>query len=264
LIRKQNAHIQWLEFELLAEIPNLVHGVFLRRGGVSQDAYASLNVCRTTKDIPEHVEENRRRILKTLNLERLISAQQIHQTHIECVYEPKEEFSDCDGLMTSQNTWGLLIQHADCQAALFYDPIKKVIASIHAGWRGQVKNIYQTVILKMRTAFGSDPKDLLVCISPSLGPQNSEFKNYREEFPEIFWQFQIKPFYFDLWAIARFQLEQAGILSHHLEIAQIDTYAHPDDFYSYRREKAAGRREKITGCHATVIALQPLSDPLDA
>lgn len=193
--------------------------------------------------------------METLKLEKLISAHQVHGINIEHVEMPKEEFLNCDGLMTSHKNWGLLTLHADCQAVIFYDPIHKAIANIHAGWRGQVQNIYRETISKMALTFGTLSQDLIVCISPSLGPQNSEFKNFRTELPEQFWQFQVKPMYFDLWAIAQHQLEACGVLSHHIEIAKIDTYAHPLDFYSYRREKAAGRKEKITGCHGTVIAL---------
>lgn len=178
----------------------------------------------------------------------MISGDLVHGIHIEHVKTPKEEFLDCDGLMTSHKDWGLLIDHADCQAAIFYDPVHKAIANIHAGWRGQVQNIYRETILKMAQTFGTQPRDLLVCISPSLGPQNGEFKNYVDELPKEFWRFQIKPTYFDLWAITKHELETCGVLPHHIEMAEMDTYAHPSDFYSYRREKTTGR-------HGTVIAL---------
>ena len=255
MLRKKKGNIEWLEFELLANEPNIAHGVFLRHGGVSQGTFASLNAVRGSGDQEKNIQENRSLIRKTLQLDKLISAWHAHAAHLEHVTSPREEFLECDGLMTAQKNWGLLAVHSDCQAALFYDPICKAVASVHAGWRGQAQNIYQKAITKMSQVFGSKPQDLLACISPSLGPQNAEFINYRLELPEEFWQFQIKPTYFDLWAIAQHQLEACGILRHHIEIAKIDTYAHPEDFFSYRREKAKGRKEKITGGHGTVIAL---------
>jgi polyphenol oxidase len=254
MIRKKNGGIEWLEFELFADIPHLIHGVFLRHGGASEGNYSSLNVLRGSRDDPKNVEENRRRICACLNVKGLISVRQIHGTQIKCVKKIKDEFFDYDGLISSEKNWGLLICHADCQAALFYDPIRRAIANVHAGWRGQANGIYQKTIAAMQGSFGSRPHDLLVCISPSLGPNNSEFKNFKTELPEKFWSFQIKPLYFDLWAVARAELEEAGILPHHLQIAEIDTYAHPEDFFSYRREKAAGHKEKITGGHGSIIA----------
>ena len=141
-----------------------------------------------------------------------------------------------------------MIKHADCQAAIFYDPVHKALANVHCGWRGNVKNIYRVAVQKMKFTFGTNPKDLLVGISPSLGPDHSEFIHYQTEWPEEFWRFQVRPNYLDLWAIARDQLEQCGLLPHHIEVAGICTFANPQDFFSHRRDK-------ITGRHATVAML---------
>jgi polyphenol oxidase len=256
MIRKKKGDIEWLEFELFADHPKLVHGVFLRRGGVSQAPYDSLNAIKEVGDDLERVQENRKRIQEAFRLEGLIGAYHIHETSIEWIKEPREEIGEKDGMMTSScKGWGLLALHADCQAAIFYDPVHHAVAAVHAGWRGQVKNIYSQTVSQMEEAFHSRPEDLLVAISPSLGPQNSEFKNFQAELPEKFWSFQIKPTYFDLWSIARYQLQECGLLPHHIQIACIDTYANEQDFFSYRREKARGRQDKITGAHATVAAL---------
>ena len=141
-----------------------------------------------------------------------------------------------------------MIKHADCQAAIFYDPVHHAVSCVHAGWRGNVQNIYAHAIAFMAGKFHSQPADILVCISPSLGPHFSEFKNYKTEFPESFWPFQIRPNYFNLWEISRTQLQECGILPHHIEIASICTYANEQDFFSYRRDK-------VTGRNATVVAL---------
>ncbi len=255
MIRKKQGNIEWLEFELLANEPGIIHGVFLRHGGVSEESFTSLNVLEWGSDHTENVQKNRALIVETLKLEKLIAGHQKHGANVVHVTEQTEPYLQCDGLMTTQKNWGLMAMHADCQGTILYDPIHKAIATVHAGWRGQVQNIYREVICKMAHTFGTKPENLLVCISPSLGPQNSEFKHYRDELPEEFWSFQIKPTYFDLWAIAEHQLKGCGVLPHHLEIARIDTYANPSDFFSYRREKAAGRTEKITGSHGTVVAL---------
>lgn len=251
MIRKKCSEIEWLEFEIFAAHPELRHGVFLRHGGVSNSEYDSLNAIRASGDDPNNVRENRKRMCECLGISKLATARHVHDKEIKKV-DIAEHNDGYDGLMTAQVGLGLLATHADCQAAIFFDPINKVIATVHAGWKGQNKNVYQETVDRMKSSFGSQPQNLLVGISPSLGPENSEFIHYKKELVESFWNFQIKPTYFNLWEISRSQLLHAGILPHHLEIAGIDTYAHPKDFFSYRREKAAG---KVTGGHGTIAAL---------
>lgn len=159
-----------------------------------------------------------------------------------------QEAIGMDGLITSTPGLTLMMKHADCQIALIYDPKQHAAANIHSGWRGSVANIYKEAIQSMQRAFGSNPSNLLVCISPSLGPEAAEFIHYRTELPEEFWQFQVRPTYFDFWSIAEFQLQAAGILPHHIEIARLCTYANPHDYFSYRRDKTTGR-------HAACITL---------
>lgn len=257
MIRKKKGNIEWLEFELLTNLPGIAHGVFLRHGGISQGQCLSLNAKhKGTGDSILNVIENKRRIIDTLKIERLSSFEAAHGKNIEIVLGSSEQFFNCDGIMTRNIDEGLLSTHADCQAAIFYDPINHAIANVHAGWRGQVLNIYQATVDKMKKAFHTRPENILVGISPSLGPQHAEFTNYQTEFPHEFWEFQVKPTYFDLWAIARHQLEKCGLLPNHIEIANIDTYSHPEDFFSYRREKTASLlQENFTGCHGTVVAL---------
>ena len=154
------------------------------------------------------------------------------------------EMSIADGISTNVPGISLGITQADCQAAIFYDPVKHAFANVHCGWRGNVQDIFGKTVEYMRGHYGSNPKDLLVCVSPSLGPESSEFVNYRKELPESFLEFQFKPTYFDLWEISRWQLKNAGVLPHHIEIAGIDTFA-DDDYFSYRRDKACGRQATI-------------------
>lgn len=247
---KKNGAIRWLEFEQLQEFPEVVHGVFLRHGGRSKEPFASLNAGGSTGDDPIIVEQNRQLILNCLGLKELISSKQSHGIHIEEVPSISKIIDEgCDGLVTKQRGLGLMIKHADCQAALFYDPNQKVIANVHCGWRGNVQNIYEKTIVFLQTRMGCNPANILVCISPSLGPQAAQFLNHAQELPEAFSPFQHKPNYFDFWSIARFQLEQAGILPKHIEIAEMCTYSQSEDFFSYRREKKTGR-------HATIVALR--------
>lgn len=242
--------IKWLEFSIFSQIATLRHAVFLRHGGKSQGSWNSLNLSLCVGDCPEVVKKNRESIKATLKTETLIIPQQVHGKDIIDVKEGVIPLLVGDALVTSQKGIALAVLHADCQAALVYDPVREVIAAVHAGWRGLVHNIYAEVVQFLQKNYLSSPSDLLVGIAPSLSPENSEFLHYQQEFPRSFWKHMIaKPFHFNLWKIAEEQLMDAGILPHRIEIMQVDTYANPELFYSYRREKQSGR-------HATAILLR--------
>jgi YfiH family protein len=241
--------LEWLEFDLLAGIEALKHAVFLRQGGQSQGYFNGLNTSFDVGDVKSAVQANLARIQLEISSGKLFWAKQCHGTHIAHIQNnSSQESSNCDALATQERNLTLLIKHADCQATIFYDPINHAVANVHAGWRGSVLNIYANTIAWMQKRFGSKPSELLVCISPSLGPQEAEFIYYQKELPEEFWQFQVRPNYFDFWAISQHQLQQAGILAHHIETACISTYPNPQDYFSYRRDK-------ITGRHATCVTL---------
>ena len=246
--------LEWLEFDLLSDIPNLKHAVFLRKGGYSGGNFDSLNTSFDVGDHKDSVAANLEKIHYLLQENTPHSLQfyrckQVHTKNIETITEnsPKE-IPVCDALVTREPNKVLMINHADCQATIFYDPLHHVVANVHAGWRGNVINIYAETIQYMQKNFGSKPSELLVCISPSLGPDDAEFIHFSNELPQDFWSFQVKPTYFDLWAISSFQLQQKGILPHHIEIASISTYSNSLDYFSYRRDKTTGR-------HATCVFL---------
>lgn len=224
--RQSKRGIEWLEFELLSEFPNLSHAVFLRPSQEGKSKAERLQIMQAL-----------------LGDSSVIKVKQVHGAKV--IHIPSsEENLECDGLLTQKPNYLLTIQHADCQAAIFYDPVKKILGNVHAGWRGQVKNIYGEMVRQMKD-LGSDPSDILVAISPSLGPCCAEFVHYQDEFPCSFWQFQVPSSsegspHFNLWAITQWQLEELGVLPHHIEIAGICTKCHPKDFFSYRRGQRFG------------------------
>lgn len=162
----------------------------------------------------------------------------------------KTPLPPCDGIMTNCKKIALVGLHADCQVAIFYDPVQEAIAVVHAGWRGQVQEIYAECIRSMGKEFSSHPSHLRVAISPSLGPAHSEFIHHKKEIPESWSAFLSGSCHFDLWQVAKWQLMQAGILQEHIELAGICTYASSNDYFSYRRDKG------ILGHNATVACLR--------
>lgn len=251
MIHKQHDDLRWLEFELLAQFRELRHGVFLRHGGYSQGAYDSLNLSTTMGDKPENVEANILKAKSVFGITQLASAEQVHKDGIVLVNDQNfSQLDPNDALTTNCIEIGLKIVHADCQAAIFYDPCNRALATVHCGWRGHVCNIYAKTIAAMIKSYGTNPANLYVAIAPSLGPNHAEFINYRLEFPESFWDFRVNECHFDLWALASWQLKQAKILESHIQIAKMCTYANQLDCFSYRRSK------RITGAHGTIACLQ--------
>lgn len=248
MIEKEKEGIRFLEFELFSEFSNLKHAIFLREGGFSKKCYHSLNLSYLVGDEEAIVKENEKKVRLIMGCERLVRGNLCHGKRIVDISSLDTKMLS-DGIATKKGGFGLLSTHADCQTALFYDPIQKAIANIHAGYRGSVQNIYQETINFMKKTYGSNEKDLHVAISPSLGPMQAEFINYKKELPETFWEFETVPNHFDFWEISNRQLLNAGLLPHHIQIAKIDTFSNEKDYFSYRRDK-------ITGRNASFIALK--------
>ncbi|UCD66347.1 MAG: laccase domain-containing protein, partial [Deltaproteobacteria bacterium] len=129
---------------------------------------------------------------------------------------------------------------------MLYDHAKKVVGIAHAGWRGSVANIIASTVSAMSDAFATDPVDLIAAISPSLGPCCAEFVNYRSELPVALHDYQVRPDYFDFWAISRDQLCKAGLRLENIHIAGICTCC-SHDYFSYRRDKKTGRFASVIG-----------------
>jgi len=132
MIEKEKEGIRWLEFELLQEERcHLAHAVFLRHGGVSQKPYDSLNLGGGSGDDPSLVAINRQRVLSVLPSSDPVSGYQVHGDHIEVVRKGWNFEGGCDGLITEEKKRSLMIKHADCQAAIFYDPMQRRLANVH-------------------------------------------------------------------------------------------------------------------------------------
>ncbi len=250
MITREKDGIKWLEFDLFQEHPRLAHALFLRHGGASPEPYTSLNFSSFHGDSSQNIHANINRVQKIFNFQEIAYSCLKHGKTVLKVDHPKNVIQkEADGLTTQKPHIALMSTYADCQCALFYDPIQQVVANIHAGWRGCVVNIYAETVRHLVATYGSNPDNLLVGVGPSLGPTRAEFINYATELPTEFLPYRINPTHFDFWAIAKDQLQEAGVLPHHIEIAQICTYDNPKDYYSYRRDK-------LTGRHAGIIFLQ--------
>ncbi len=249
------------QFHLLQKFSDDVdQAVFPRKGGVSLAPYESLNVRFQIGDRPDDVKKNRELIMKSLgsDLPALISADQTHSSNVLVIDEEfiryrhqEEEVQDTDGFITALPEVFLMVQVADCQGILFFDPVRRIIAAVHAGWKGLVKNIIPETLRIMHDQFQVDPAHVLVGISPSLGPCCSFFSDPIQELPSAFHPFILSDRQVDLWGYAIRQLEKAGVGSQNIELARICTQCDPGKrFFSYRGDRG------ITGRFGCLIALK--------
>ncbi len=277
-----------IQFNILAPYTDLVHGIFTRRGGSSAPPFDSLNVGLSTGDDATHVRENRCRIVRHLGFERAFYLHQVHGNDVLVLTResqiagltshgmatqsapeipgPHSHSPDnvsqqngnpsaplalpvADGVVTNLPGVLLVIQVADCQAVVLFDPVKKVLANLHSGWRGSVVNIIGRGVDVMVEQFGCDPGDIRAGIGPSLGPCCGEFIHYKEELPRAFLKYRQGEHYFDFWAVSRDQLMTKGVQTDHIEVTGLCTQCNPNRFFSYRNEKSTGRFAVATGLY---------------
>ena len=117
-------------------------------------------------------EESYKKLCKALdiNYETLIQPVQTHTDIVKCIDESlsTDEVQDVDGLITNKKGLALTTKNADCILFLFYDPVKKVIANVHSGWRGTFQKIAEKAAVKMINCYGCKPEDILCFICPSI------------------------------------------------------------------------------------------------
>lgn len=231
------------------------YGLFDRHGGVSNEPFASLNIGLAVGDRTWAVNANRQLVKEGMGVERLLSGRQVHGEAIyllDHALASDVEVEDYDALITNQPNVGLVIQHADCQAVLLFDPESQAIGAVHSGWRGSVVNLIGKTVQAMTRAFGTDPGNLRAVISPSLGPCCAEFVNYELELPVSFQEFMDERNRFNFWEISRHQLMDCGMKVRGITLPTICTSCSAD-YFSYRRACREG--DSVTGRNCSVIAL---------
>jgi YfiH family protein len=180
----------------------------------------------------------------------VVAVTQVHGTDVLALDRPvtgPEAFNgDWDALITNQPHVLLTIRTADCVPVLVLDPVHRVVAAVHAGWRGAVGGIVGKTFSLMRRRFGSDPQSLRVSIGPSAGPCCYEvdgpvLSRLRKAFAD--WRSVVRESgknkaMLDLRALVRCQAEALGVSGEEVHKVSLCTICNPDLFYSYRREGA--------------------------
>ncbi len=243
------------QFESLAQFPEIDHGIFTRIAGHSQPPFASLNVSYGIGDKDEAVARNRERISEAMGAGEMTYIHQVHGREVAVLNRNQKAKGNpvparpltADAAVTDRSQNYLVIQLADCQSVLMYEPARGVVANVHSGWRGSIQNIIGRTVDAMKQHFGCRPDDIMAGIGPSLGPCCAEFINYETEIPQAFWDYKNADDHFDFWAISSEQLMKAGLPARNIESSQMCTRCRTEEFFSYRAEKTTGRFAAVIG-----------------
>jgi len=253
MLQERVGKLEYLAFPILRRETSVRHLFSTRLGGVSEGIYSSMNLSYTRGDRKEAVDENFRRIGEILGYgpERFVLSDQTHTTNVRIVtsedlgkgiVRPKD-YSDVDGLITDEPGIVLGTFYADCVPLYFYDPVKRVIALSHSGWRGTVSGMGQVTVDKMVQAFGCDPGDMIAAIGPSICQDCYEVSEdvaheFEKEFPghekELLLPKAGAKYQLDLWKANEIVLTRAGIRREHLEVTDVCTCCNPDYLFSHR------------------------------
>ncbi len=173
------------------------------------------------------------RNVEQLGLGEPVLAEQTHSDVIFKVDHLPETEPEGDAFVTRTKNLLLGAKSADCQGVVIFDPIREAVGVVHSGWKGSTQNIIGKTIQRMKKAFGSKGKDLLVGISPSLGPCCSEFSDPEEELPAFCHPYILDNKHVDFWSLSKKQCADEGMLESNVEVAGICTKCDPN-YFSYR------------------------------
>ena len=248
----QKNNLEFYQFDLFSGL-NLIHGLFTRKGGVSPQPWASLNLGGTTGDSRENIIENRKRIFGLMDrpVESIFDSWQVHGTQVIFPEAPRPLdglHEKADILITDREDITLFMRFADCVPVMLYDPKKRVIGLIHAGWQGTVKLAGKVAVEAMSQRYGCSPGDIFAGIGPSIGPEDYEIgkdvetaviTSFADDSARLI-RHENGRMYLDLWKANQIALERAGVKQ--IEIAGISTANDISRWYSHRAEKGATGR----------------------
>ena len=165
---------------------------------------------------------------------------QVHAAGVVAVSLPGEH-GDGDTLITGAPDLWLEIRTADCVPLLIADPVRRIVAAVHAGWRGTDAAISRITVETLSNQWRANPKDLLVAIGPSIAACCFEVgEDVAARFPGHITQSEPRP-HIDLVDANRRQLVAAGVPESSIHSLGVCTACNPSTFHSFRRDRSTGR-----------------------
>lgn len=250
----------FITFPDLSAIPFIRHGFSTRLGGVSKGYYESMNLGYTNGDNLKDVDENYRRICESIGLpmKDCVLSHQVHNTIVRPVTQADKgkgiirdrDYEGVDGLITNIPGIPLVTFSADCVILYFVDIKNHAIGLCHSGWRGTVKRMGRVTLEAMGEHFGTDPKDVVAVIGPSICMDCYEVsEDVADAFSNEFNSKQLmdillakdnQKYQLNLWEANKHLLIDAGVEEKNIHISGICTSCNKDILFSHRATQ--GRR----------------------
>tara|TARA_B100000029_G_scaffold320664_1_gene313056 strand:- start:5671 stop:6423 length:753 start_codon:yes stop_codon:yes gene_type:complete len=245
---------------LLRQTNIVSHGFFNKKNGFSKGIYKSLNCGKGSRDDKKNIKKNLNYVKKKIgsNKNNIALLYQVHSSKFFFIkkFPKKKLIGDC--LITNIKNLPIGILTADCAPVFILDYKKKVIAAVHAGWKGAYKNIVIKVLKKLIKS-GSNKDDIIAVIGPSIGKKNYEVgKEFKDKFIRkskknlIYFKLKQSKIYFDLSKFIYNQLISFGIIK--IDVIRKDTFDKKNNFFSARR--SLKRNEPDYGRNISVIMLK--------
>ena len=245
----------------LSKIKNLKHGFFNSVGGKSKDIYKSLNCGPGSKDNKLDIKKNLQIVRKNISkkAKNIFLLHQFHSNkfiYIDDKYNNKKK-PKADAVITNQKHLPIAVLTADCAPILIYDSKIKLVAAIHAGWKGAFKGIINRVI-KFMIKKGCRLENITAVIGPTISAKNYEVQDdFKKKFIKRdkknikFFKRKKNKLYFDLTNYIYTSLKIIKIK--HIDVLKIDTFDIKNKFFSARR--AIKKKNNDCGRNISIIML---------
>lgn len=246
---KKKHSIEYFESSLLNGCDFLTHAFCTRIGGTSEDDYASLNISFREGDMEGRVLQNWHRLSMAfaVPIDQFLTLNQVHGDAIFVIkpfgdYYPADVTPDYDAIVTTRNNLAICIKTADCVPILIADRAKKIIAAVHAGWKGTALEITAKVIRLLTDKYRCSPQDMLAAIGPSIGrccfevneDTADNFLKHKNHEDFLFPGARPNTWMVDLPEANRRQLAGCGVPEDNIDVSGLCTCCRQDLFFSHR------------------------------
>lgn len=254
IIHVKKDNIEYLQFRKLLEYKDRINhaysiGIDRNYRTVYSDDKKYRKAINDYKELCNELEENYINIVKpnqshTKNVQVVNKKIKLEQPDVNL-----EEYTETDGLITNKRNIMLATTNADCILLLFFDPVKKVIANVHSGWKGTVQRISTETVKKMIEIYKCNPQDIICCICPSIRKCHFEVRRdvyelFYNEFKELkdIENIITKKENEDKWLIDTVKinqiiLEEIGLKKEDIIDSGICSVCNSSKIHSYRAEK---------------------------
>lgn len=255
---KKAGKIHYFEPTLLAAAQVAEQGFTTRHEGVSRPPYNSLNLGVNTLDSLHSVKGNQSLLARAMGgkMERFVTVTQVHGTDLLIIDAPNQDFShfrkiECDGVITDQPGVMIGVGVADCVPILLLDPVKGVVAALHAGWKGTAGGIAVKGVEAFVSVFGSNRADILAAVGPAIGSCCYEVDGIVKEafeksdcaWGDVAEASGKEKWQLDLAKANYMQLLAAGLAESQIVRAEQCVSCNPEQFFSYRRDQGDTGRQ---------------------